>query len=110
MPASAREVTVRRLWLPVVLGVVATVVAARLAAQPPGKPPDKATEPAPATILGSAEAPIDLATALRLAGAENTELLLARQRNSEAAAGRQFATAQHLQNLKHGTNYKQHRG
>jgi outer membrane protein TolC len=67
-------------------------------------------EPPPRTILSAEEAPIDLGTALRLAGAENPELLLARQRISEAVAGRQLAAAQLLPNLNLGTNYDHHLG
>lgn len=107
------EVAVRRLWIRAVFGLLATGAASVLA-QPPGEPlakkPDKALEPAPATILGPGEIPIDLATALRLAGAENPELLLARARISEATAGRQFAAAQLLPNLNLGTGYDLHRG
>jgi outer membrane protein TolC len=103
---------VYRLWLRAVLGLAATgfatVLAAHQPGDPPGKKPDK--EPEPATILGRGEVPIDLATALRLAGAENPELLLARERISEAAAGRQLAAAQLLPNLNLGTNYNLHRG
>src|SRR6185295_8065544 len=75
-------------------------------------PPPKATEPGPppGTILQPGENPIDLGTALRLAGAENPELLLARQRVTEVAALRQLAAAQLLPNLNLGTNYDLHRG
>jgi outer membrane protein TolC len=69
-------------------------------------PPD----PPPATILQSGEAPIDLGSALRLAGAENAELLFARERISEATARQQLAAAQLLPNLNLGTNYDMHRG
>jgi outer membrane protein TolC len=67
-------------------------------------------DPPPATILGPDEYPIDLATALRLAGAENPELLSARQRVIEATAVRQLAAAQLLPNLNVGANYDLHRG
>jgi outer membrane protein TolC len=75
------------------------------AAQPPAKPADP-----PGTLLGQAEHPIDLGTALRLAGAENPELLLARERVTEATARRQLAVAQALPNLNVGSNYDLHRG
>jgi len=75
--------------------------------QPPVK--DK-LEPPPGTILQPGENPIDLGTALRLAGAENPELLLARERVSEVNALRQLAAAQLLPNLNLGTNYDLHRG
>src|SRR5580698_1046109 len=65
---------------------------------------------APPTILQPGEFPIDLGSALRLAGAENPELLLARQRIGEATALRQLAVAQLLPNLNVGTNYDLHRG
>lgn len=67
-------------------------------------------EPPPGTILEPGEVPIDLATALRLAGADNPELLLARERITEATAQQQFAVAQLLPNLNLGTNYDLHRG
>jgi outer membrane protein TolC len=73
-------------------------------AAPPG-----AAEPAP-TILKPADTPIDLGTALRLAGVDNPELLLARQRVTEAVALRQLAAAQLLPNLNVGANFDLHRG
>jgi outer membrane protein TolC len=88
----------RRRWGHVVLAVVLALGA-----------PVRAGEPA-ATILKPAETPIDLGTALRLAGAENPELLLARQRVTEAVALRQLAAAQLLPNLNVGTNFDLHRG
>ena len=60
--------------------------------------------------FAKAEAPIDLATALRLAHVENPELLLARERVVEATALRQLAVAQILPNLNIGSNYDLHRG
>jgi outer membrane protein TolC len=71
--------------------------------------PAVAADPAP-TILKPAETPIDLGTALRLAGADNPELLFARQRVTEAVALRQLAAAQLLPNLNVGTNFDLHRG
>ncbi|MFO0850694.1 MAG: TolC family protein [Gemmataceae bacterium] len=81
----------------------------------PASPDTHATQPGtppapPDTILQPGELPIDLGTALRLAGAENPELLLARQRVTEMAAVRQLAAAQLLPNLNLGTNYDLHRG
>src|SRR5207249_2198296 len=67
-------------------------------------------EPAPKTILQPGESPIDLGSALRLAGVENPELLLARERVVEAMALRQLAAAQLLPNLNLGTSYNLHRG
>ena len=80
---------------------------------PAEKTPSRAAveaEPAPKTILQPGEYPIDLESALRLAGAENPELLRARERVLEATAIRQLAAAQLLPNLNLGTNYDLHRG
>jgi outer membrane protein TolC len=109
----------RRVWLRVAAGAFGVGLAATVLAQPPGKkdgpaerapPPRIAPDPPPGTILGPDEFPIDLGTALRLAGAENPELLLARQRVVEATAVRQLAAAQILPNLNFGSNYNLHRG
>lgn len=54
--------------------------------------------------------PIDLDTALRLAGVRNPELLIARERVAEAVALRQFAAAQILPSLNAGTSYDDHNG
>lgn len=86
--------------------------------QPPSVPKSpqvnqsvKVTPPAPhQTILHGDENPIDLGTALGLAGAENPELMLARERVTEVVALRQLAAAQLLPNLNVGTNYNLHRG
>ncbi|MCE9563983.1 MAG: TolC family protein [Planctomycetes bacterium] len=113
-----------RTWFRVAAGFLGCALSATVAAQPPGKdqPPakaggvDKAPPPRPAidsppgTILAPNEFPIDLETALRLAGAENPELLLARQRIVEATAIKQLAAAQILPNLNVGTNYDSHTG
>lgn len=94
---------------------IATLLASSQA-QPPGRPPKtgespKTAPPAlPPTILSAAVAPIDLATALKLAGVENPEIQFARQRVVEATAFRQFAAAQILPNLNLGSNYNLHRG
>jgi outer membrane protein TolC len=64
----------------------------------------------PPSILGPEIRAIDLNTALRLAGVENPEVNLARQRVVEAAAFRQFAAAQILPTLNLGTNYDSHTG
>jgi outer membrane protein TolC len=107
----------RRRWFHAAVGLVGAVVVAN-AAQPPAptRPPAKtdaaptAPDPPPNTILGPGQLPIDLGTALKLAGAENPELLLARQRVVEATAARQLAAAQALPNLNVGANYDAHRG
>lgn len=62
------------------------------------------------TILGVEPAPIDLDSALRLAGVENPQILLARQRVVEAMALRQYAAAQILPNLNLGASYDDHNG
>jgi len=85
--------------------------AGRLPALPPEKP--RATSAAifsPPSLLAAEIRPIDLNTALRLAGAENPELNLARQRVVEAAALRQFAAVQILPSINVGTNYDAHTG
>src|SRR5262245_61840522 len=83
-----------------------------------GKAPDRATPPAraqpefpaPATVLDPNLAPISLAAALQLAGVQNPELLLARERITEAAALRQLAAAQFLPSINVGTNLDLHTG
>ncbi len=54
--------------------------------------------------------PIDLASALKLAGVENREILIARQHVIEAVALRQLAAAQFLPTLNGGGNYDAHTG
>lgn len=54
--------------------------------------------------------PIDLGSALHLAGVENPEILQARERVTEAAALRQLAAVQLLPTLNAGTNFNLHRG
>ncbi len=107
----------RRGWLRLAVGLLGAGAAGLVAAQdpPPAKAPDHpqplvTIEPPPGTILKDGELPIDLGTALRLAGAQNPELLLARERVSEAIALRQLAVAQLLPNINVGTNYDLHRG
>src|SRR4051794_23242652 len=110
----------RRVWFRVAAGVLGAAIASEgLAQKPDGKlpPPKKveagksaAIDPAPGTILQPGEYPIDLRTALDLAGAGNPELMIARQRVAEVSAVRQLAAAQLLPNLNVGTNYDLHRG
>jgi outer membrane protein TolC len=69
--------------------------------------PPAAPVPLPAC---PAVTPIDLASALKLAGVENPEILIARQRVVEAAALRQLAAAQILPSLNAGLNYDAHTG
>jgi outer membrane protein TolC len=54
--------------------------------------------------------PIDLASALRLAGVRNLQLVIAQQRVEAAVAGQQLAAAQILPNLNLGSNYDSHTG
>ena len=74
------------------------------AAAAPDLPPD-----APSILDGEVRT-LDLDTALRLAGVQNPELNLARQRVVEAVAIRQLAAAQILPTLNAGTNYDSHTG
>jgi outer membrane protein TolC len=67
-------------------------------------------DPPPGTILAPDELPIDLGTALRLAGVDNPELQFARERVTEAAAIRQLAAVQLLPDLNAGANFDLHRG
>jgi outer membrane protein TolC len=54
--------------------------------------------------------PIDLPTALRLAGVANPEIEIARQRVLEAVAYRQLAAAQFLPTINLGSNFDHHLG
>src|SRR5947207_2434131 len=79
-------------------------------AQPPAKLETKGESQqspltlAPSTgLLQAPASPIDLASALRLAGVQNPEILLALQRVEEAAALHQLAAAQFLPSLNAGT-------
>src|SRR5262245_20711292 len=60
-------------------------------------PPPKTVPAGPSTGLLEAQVlPIDLTSALRLAGVQNPQILLAQQRVEEAVAVRQLAAAQLL--------------
>jgi outer membrane protein TolC len=90
-------------------------ISSAVIAQAPPKPGDAdqaaITPPFPlTTTLDPNFRPIDLGTALRLAGAENPELNIARQRVVEAVALRQLAAAQILPTINAGTNYDNHTG
>jgi outer membrane protein TolC len=65
---------------------------------------------APPSILPETFSGIDLACAFRLAGVENPEILIARQRVVGAEAMRLLAFAQTLPNLNVGINYDAHTG
>jgi outer membrane protein TolC len=54
--------------------------------------------------------PVDLATVLKLAGVNNLEILLARQRVTKALAERQYAAAQLLPSVHLGTSFDDHAG
>ncbi|HZW34691.1 MAG TPA: TolC family protein, partial [Isosphaeraceae bacterium] len=62
------------------------------------------------TILSAEVRPIDLNTALRLAGVQNPEVLIARQRVLEAVAQRQLAAAQFIPSFNGGSSYDGHSG
>jgi outer membrane protein TolC len=79
-------------------------------AVPPAASSEVQIQPSPPSILAPDIRPIDLNTALRLAGVQNPDLLIARQRVLEAAALRQLAAAQILPSLNAGTNYDSHTG
>ena len=66
--------------------------------------------PRPASLLDDKAEPIDLASALQLAGVKNAEILLARERVVEATALRQLAAARILPSLNVGTNFDSHTG
>jgi outer membrane protein TolC len=67
-------------------------------------------EAALSQFLASNVTPIDLATAFRLAGEENPQVLIAHERVIEALALRQLAAAQFLPTLNAGTGVNSHRG
>jgi outer membrane protein TolC len=80
-----------------------------LPVSPPREALDVLTTPAP-SVLPAEFQPIDLNTALRLAGVQNPELLIARQRVVEALALQQLAAAQFLPSINLGMNYDTHTG
>src|SRR5581483_11965843 len=97
----------------VALGLAAAPVTAQ---DPPAKPdlpsptPVQPDFPTPPSILGPCADPISLSAALRLAGAGNPEIGIARERITEAVALRQLAAAQILPNLNAGTSVDVHTG
>lgn len=66
--------------------------------------------PLPLPFLKTDSKEIDLRSAFRLAGVENPEIFLARQRVLEAVALRQLAAAQFLPNINMGGSYDAHIG
>ncbi|HEY5315942.1 MAG TPA: TolC family protein [Pirellulales bacterium] len=77
---------------------------------PAGPASAEASQPPSSGVLEGEIASIDLPSALGLAGVQNPQLLLARQRVVAAVAERQLAAAQILPNLNLGTNYDDHTG
>jgi outer membrane protein TolC len=77
----------------------------------PPKPKENVQLPdSPASILGPDTRPVDLPSALELAGVGNPQILLARERITEALALRQLAVAQFLPSLHAGANFDNHTG
>ncbi len=66
--------------------------------------------PVPQASVAPAGQPIDLSSALRLAGVQNLSLVVAQQRVEFAVALQQFAAAQILPTLNLGGNYDSHTG
>jgi len=73
-------------------------------------PPASADDELLQQFLQANLTPIDLPSAFRLAGVQNSEVLLAQQRVTEAVALRQLAAAQFLPTLNAGSNIDSHRG
>ncbi len=75
---------------------------------------DVAREPDPGAqssgTSGQPVTPIDLPSALRLAGGQNPALAIAFQRTLATTAARQLAAARLLPNLNAGTNFDGHSG
>jgi outer membrane protein TolC len=76
--------------------------------RPAGKVPDP--PPLSPSILEESVKPIDLGSALQLAGVQNPEIMRARERVTEAVALRQLAAAQILPTINFGTNVDAHQG
>lgn len=72
--------------------------------------PGAAEEAFLSNLLNTNPMPIELGSALRLAGIANPQILIARTRVVEAMALRQFAAAQILPSLHLGTSYDDHAG
>jgi outer membrane protein TolC len=62
------------------------------------------------SFIGANFVPIDLNTALRLAGVQNPDVLVAQSRVVESVALQQLAAAQFLPSINFGTNYDSHTG
>jgi outer membrane protein TolC len=87
------------------LGAASSALGAGLPTPPPADDPESV-----ANLLGPDRRPIDLNSALELAGVQNPQLLLAQQRVVEAVAVRQLAALQILPNLNYGFSFDQHTG
>src|SRR5260221_14040847 len=99
----------RRPWL-FAIAMVFTATGVR-AQTPPDRAKAAETQPVLVdSILTGPATPIDLPSALRLAGVANPEILLARERVVEAVAIRQLAAAQILPNLNASTSIDLHSG
>jgi outer membrane protein TolC len=105
--------------LALLLGLIPASVQAQQPKRPPGEelPPPKrvpleSVPPPPATpsLLPPQTSPLDLNTALRLAGVRNPEILLARERVVEAVALHQQAAVKFLPSINVGTNVDTHTG
>jgi outer membrane protein TolC len=121
-----KSIRARLAWAVLAAGVVASATAAappdfpmlppRTGPAAPATRGPTALKPAPAPQAAAAQpgcpaaTPIDLPAALKLAGVENPEILIARTRVVEAAALRQLAAAQILPSLTLGLNYDAHTG
>jgi outer membrane protein TolC len=107
-------------WILLILGTVSFVLGQQGADEKAGKeqPNEKKKDtkvedakfPTIPTLLEKESRSIDLASALQLAGVQNPEILLARERVVEAAALRQLAAAQFLPSLNAGTSLDAHTG
>lgn len=98
-----------RIGAGILLGVLLMTPLAR------GSEPPATAAPSPEAKAEGPEAlrevqPIDLGAALRLAGVDNPQILIAQQRVVLAVAVRQFAAAQILPTLHAGTNFDAHTG
>lgn len=81
----------------------------RDASETPDPGPDL-PDPPISRIAPRERTPIDLRSALALAGVQNLELVVAQQRVEAAVADQQLAAAQILPSLNAGTNYDNHMG
>lgn len=76
-----------------------------------GQEPDANPPPADRRVVDPGQAtPVDLPAALRLAGVQNLDLVVAQQRVEAAVADQQYAAAQILPSLNLGTNFDSHTG